>query len=115
MMLTRYDGKLVSKIFKETYKRAKTIHADIASSTSSFLKGGSSDASYGNVMGKWIDRLESIRYLDGDENISKQILYLNVISMMCRDDAGQGLYHYQSQAIQNILDNVFKTPVTFGL
>lgn len=82
MMLTRYDAKLVSKIFKETYKRAKTIHGEHG-------QGG-----YGNVMQKWVDRLESIRYMDGDENISRQILYLNVISMMCRDDHGQGLYHY---------------------
>jgi hypothetical protein len=29
-----------------------------------------------------------------DENISKQILYLDVISMICRDNNGKGVYHY---------------------
>ena len=105
MMLTRYDAKLVSKIFKETYKRAKNIHGE---------HNRESDG-HGGVMQKWVDRLESIKFLDNEENISKQILYLNVISMMCRDDNGNGLYHYQVQAVQSILDTPQKVPITFGV
>lgn len=104
MMLTRYDAKLVAKIFKETYKRAKVIHGE-----KNRVEG------QGGVMQKWVDRLESIRFLDNDENISKQILYLNVISMMCRDDKGNGLYHYQVQAVQALLDAPQKVPITFGV
>jgi hypothetical protein len=96
MMLTRYDAKIVSKIFKETYKRAKNIHGE--------QRSGGGDG-YANVMAKWVNRLESIKYIDPtDENISRQILYLNVISMMCRDDHGNGLYTYQIQAVQALLD-----------
>ena len=42
----------------------------------------------------WVNGLiDSISYIKEDnENISKQILYMNVISMMCRDDDGAGLY-----------------------
>jgi hypothetical protein len=47
------------------------------------------------VIKKWVDRLETIRYEnDTNENISKQILYLNVISMICRDAEGKGIFQY---------------------
>lgn len=60
--------------------------------------GGSISGSsgFGSAMKKWVDRLETIRYEnESNENISKQILYLNVISMMCRDAEGKGIFQYQ--------------------
>ena len=55
--------------------------------------GGANHGGYGSAMKKWVDRLETIRYEnDSNENISKQILYLNVISMMCRDAEGKGIF-----------------------
>ena len=89
-MMTRYDPKLVSKIIKETYKRAMNIQID--------SQGGSDDAGslFGNnAMLKWANKLETIQHRDGFENISRQILYLDVLSMMCRDDHSNGLYEYQ--------------------
>lgn len=39
--------------------------------------------------------LDTVSYMnERDENISRQILYLNVISMICRDDQGKGVHHY---------------------
>jgi hypothetical protein len=67
-------------------------------------------------MKKWVDRLETIFFIDMDhENLNNQILYMNVISMMCRDSSGQGLFHFQLQAISNVLDNPLKVPLTFDL
>jgi hypothetical protein len=121
MMLTRYDAKLVAKIFKETYKRAREIQSDSGEQEGGGAGVGAgglgaSQTLFGNVMKKWTDRLESISYLGpGNENLSKQMLYLSVISMMCRDDEGKGLYNYQMQAIQSILDVPTKVPITFEL
>ena len=55
-------------------------------------------------MKKWVDRLETIYFVD-----------LDVISMMCRDVEGQGLFHYQVQAIESVLNNPLKVPITFDL
>ena len=40
---------------------------------------------------------------------------MNVISMMCRDSEGKGLFQYQLQAISNVLDNPLKVPLTFDV
>lgn len=124
MMLTRYDAKLVSKIFKETYKRANSIFGDNMGEESTgkadlmgaLASQAIATTSHVNVMTKWSDRLDTISWeKENNENISQQILYLNVISMMCRDDQGNGLYNYQMQALRHIIDNAQKIPITFGL
>ena len=80
MMLNRYDAKQVSKIYKETYKRAKVVMGDgedDGSSANALMAetgnaGASSSGGFGSVMKKWVDRLETIRYEnDTNENISK--------------------------------------------
>ena len=35
--------------------------------------------------------------------------------MMCRDAEGKGIFHYQVQAITNVITNIVKVPITFGL
>ena len=82
------------------YKRAETIQGDADEGTSSdpvMNAGANGGVVFESVMSKWTERLETIYYFDSkNENISKQILYLNVISkfrlvlsvlgMMCRND-----------------------------
>lgn len=52
---------------------------------------------------------------ENNENISNQILYLNVICMLCRDNEGKGVYHFQMQAVLNILENEQNIPIKFGV
>jgi hypothetical protein len=44
---------------------------------------------------KWVSKFATIQYRDGYENISRQMLYLNIVSMMCRDEHTNGIYQYQ--------------------
>ena len=75
MMLNRYDAKQVSKIYKETYKRAQVVLGegdDDGGGNAIMADGGAAQGGYGSVMKKWVDRLETIRYEnDSNENISK--------------------------------------------
>lgn len=81
MMLTRYDQILVAKIYREVYKWAEIIDEGLHQQQSEDDDGGS----YA-VMKKWTERLESVAYNgSAGNNIERQILYMNVISMMCRD------------------------------
>ena len=60
--------------------------------------------------------LDTVSWMDEkDENLSKQMLYLNVISMMCRDQDGKGVHHYQMQAVYNILKAEQTIPLRFGI
>ena len=91
MMLTRYDARQVAKIFKETYKRAQVVFGESEDGAgdvqaAAAAASGKSGTSFGQTMKKWVDRLETIYFLELDnENINNQILFMNVISMMCRD------------------------------
>lgn len=39
--------------------------------------------------------LDTVSWLnEKDENITKQILYINVISMICKDTEGKGIHHF---------------------
>ena len=70
----------------------------------------------GNQINKWAEMLDTVSYMDErDENITRQILYLNVISMMCRDSEGKGILHYQMQAVYNILKAEQTIPLRFGI
>ena len=81
MMLTRYDAKLVSKIFKETYKRAQVVidqddddgGGDANVNAMAAAAGGSNAGQFsGKALSKWVKRLDLISYLnDRSENISK--------------------------------------------
>ena len=41
-------------------------------------------------------------------------MYLNVISMFCRNKEGEGVYPYQMQVIQSIFEREENIPLRFG-
>ena len=48
-----------------------------------------------NTVNKWLNLLEPVRYMDKqNQNIDKQIMIMNVISMFCRDRNRKGVYPY---------------------
>ena len=60
--------------------------------------------------------LDTVSWMhERDENITKQMLYINVISMICRDTEGKGIHHYQVQAVYNILQMESNIPLRFGI
>lgn len=62
-----------------------------------------------------MDLLEPVRFLDeNNQNIDKQIMYLNVISMFCRNKEGEGVYPYQMQVVQSIFEREENIPLKFG-
>ncbi len=80
MMLTRYEVKIVSKIFKETYKRAEVVRGegedfsgnDSINALAAAVGGALTGQVFGAAMKKWVDRLESIQYVSPkEENLTK--------------------------------------------
>lgn len=49
-----------------------------------------------NIIQKWLDLLEPVRFIDAEnQNVKKQRMVMSVISMFCRDKVGNGIYAYQ--------------------
>lgn len=105
------------------FKRSRFIHGD-RSSILIDSEGGINEAAlareshmlYGtmNQFGKWAEQLVSpVHRSPNDENLTKQILYLNVLAMLCRDQNGKGVHHMQLQAQKIILDNEGMMPLRF--
>ena len=59
-----------------------------------------------NIVQKWLDLLEPVRYMDADnQNIKKQLMVMSVISMFCRDKQGKAIYAYQMQIVEKLFEN----------
>jgi hypothetical protein len=123
------DISIISKIFNETFKRSSFIHSDKAAvmvfnneldydAISTELVAGvgtQGNRDLRNQMDKWLEMLDMIVYLDEEtETISRQILYLKVISLFCRDNDGNGLLRYQLQAGNTIFFSEQSIPLKFG-
>lgn len=69
-----------------------------------------------NIIQKWLDLLEPVRYSDADnQNVKKQLMVMSVISMFCRDKAGKGIYAYQMQIVEKLFENDQSIPIKFGV
>jgi hypothetical protein len=48
-----------------------------------------------NQVQKWLDLLEPVKFVTAqNQNLEKQILFMNIICMFCRNKEGQGIYPY---------------------
>lgn len=59
--------------------------------------------------------MESLYLLPKRENIKRQILFIKVISMFCRNHDGEGMYRYQMQAINFLFSSDQNIPIKFGV
>lgn len=69
----------------------------------------------GNQLTKWLDLLEPVSFVSESlENLRRQTMYMNVLSMYARDQEGNGVYVYQMQILQALFDKDENIPLKFG-
>lgn len=119
--MTRFDTPNAARIFKEMYKRAKYLHNDKSAAliTNDGLNlkmiqynvdssvGNQFSKNFGNTINKWAEMLETVSYGNTitEKNLTRQLLYLKIIGLMCKDEQGKGIYHYQLQALVSVISN----------
>ncbi len=66
---------------------------------------------------KWINVIEPIHHssLTEESNLEAQTLYLNILSMICRDSAGNGIRENQIQALRELDFRESNLLIKFGL
>ena len=87
-----HHERAVGNILRETFKNSSDIF------------GGDSDDRGHNIdtLSRWAELLAPIQDYYGFNNIKDQILYINIIAMLCRDHKENGVLVYQIQCLDEI-------------
>mmetsp|Transcript_30174 Transcript_30174/g.46106 ORF Transcript_30174/g.46106 Transcript_30174/m.46106 type:complete len:580 (-) Transcript_30174:7543-9282(-) len=94
--LTKYEvDKKVKDMMHKASSRIKAGQPNMMGIDSKQANENIERSSELNQVHRWLDLLEPVKFIDkNNQNLEKQIMYMNVISMFCRDKEGGGVYTY---------------------
>ncbi|CDW75428.1 cation channel family protein [Stylonychia lemnae] len=96
--IKKCDTKLITSIFREAFKRSQMIHytSEELDSQDQDSDPEKQDKPLDIIIKNWGQALDTPTYnSENDDNIHRQMLHLKVLSMICCDNQGNGIYHYQ--------------------